>query len=246
MANKLTRMPDAISAGGMKVTDEEAIKEQRGVVWDLVKQVGQSFTQGGSLTRISIPVHIAEPRSYLERIVDGWCYAPVYLKQAAYEEDPVERLKLIITFAIAGLSNTVTAKKPFNPILGETFEADFEDGTNIFCEQTSHHPPVTNWNVVGPNNCYHFYGFGEWSASLRGNSIKGVQKGFHYIDFEDGTKIRYELPDCWARGIMWGERVIEYDGEMVFIDNKNKLVAELKFNPDGGGWFSSWRKKKSN
>jgi hypothetical protein len=241
--SKHTRLPDSVASGGLKVTDEKAIKEQRGVVWDLIKQLGQSLTQGASLTRIAVPVHIAEPRSYLERIVDGWCYAPIYLKRAAEEEDPLERLKLVITFAIAGLSNTVTAKKPFNPILGETFEAQFEDGTDIFCEQTSHHPPVTNWNIEGPNNSYNFYGYGEWCASFRGNSIKGEQKGMHYVDFNDGTQIQYELPACWARGIMWGDRIIEYDGEMLFVDKKNKLVAEIKFNPDGGGWFSSWRKK---
>jgi hypothetical protein len=32
--------------------------------------------------------------------------------------DPIERLRWVITFAVSGLSNTVAAKKPFNPVIG--------------------------------------------------------------------------------------------------------------------------------
>jgi hypothetical protein len=52
-------------------------------------------------------------------VADGWCFAPIYLKQAAIESDPVERMKMVITFAIAGLSNTCCPKKPLNPLLGK-------------------------------------------------------------------------------------------------------------------------------
>lgn len=63
-------------------------------------------------------------------------------------------------------------KKPFNPILGETYQGSFPDGTQIFCEQTSHHPPITAWLVVGPNNAWRLSGSGEWVAAFRGNNIK--------------------------------------------------------------------------
>jgi hypothetical protein len=35
--------------------------------------------------------------------------------------------------------------KPFNPILGETYQGNFDDGTEVYCEHTSHHPPITNF-----------------------------------------------------------------------------------------------------
>jgi hypothetical protein len=192
----------------------------------------------------------------LEMVADGWCYAPLLLKQAAVETNPVERMKLSVAFAVAGLSNTCCVKKPFNPIVGrspctpdfpiflaifaslcslqiltrggwagETMEGFFEDGTQVFCEQVSHHPPVTNWEVVGPGGVYHFSGSGELSASFRANSVKGHQEGIHCIDFPtDGGRITYHLPEVWVRGVAWGERIIEYDGLMVFVDEKNKLV----------------------
>ena len=88
------------------------------VVWELIKQIGQNLTSGTSLTSITLPINISEPRSYLEMVADGWCYAPLFLKQASVEPDPVERMKMVITFAVAGLSNTCVVKKPFNPIVG--------------------------------------------------------------------------------------------------------------------------------
>ncbi len=37
--------------------------------------------------------------------------------------------------------------KPFNPIIGETYQGYWPDGSSIFCEHTSHHPPITNFFV---------------------------------------------------------------------------------------------------
>jgi hypothetical protein len=37
-------------------------------------------------------------------------------------------------------------KKPFNPILGETFQA-FAGDYVIAAEQTSHHPPITHYEM---------------------------------------------------------------------------------------------------
>lgn len=233
------RLPTAAPGGGFLITDEQAISEQRGVVWELIKQLGKTITDGGSLTSIAMPVNISEARSYLERLCDGWCYAPFFLTKASNEVDPIERLKWVVTFAISGLSNTCAPKKPFNPILGETFEATYDDGTQVFCEQSSHHPPITNWEMIGPGKNYHFYGHGEWSASFRGNSVRGRQLGAHIIEFPDGGKIEYHLPDVWVRGVMLGDRIVEYDGEIIFKDAKNNLSARLQFNPDSGGWFWS-------
>jgi len=34
-----------------------------------------------------------------------------------------------------------------------------EDGTNIYGEQTSHHPPVSNYLIEGPDKSYQFSGY---------------------------------------------------------------------------------------
>jgi len=213
------RIPEAEGhAGGYKFKDDFA--EQRGIVWDFFKQIATNLNQAKNLVSLSLPVRIFEPRSYLERITDSWCYATELLYKAALEKDPVERLKLIICFAIGGLHNTCRQKKPFNPILGETYEASYEDGAQIFCEQVSHHPPVTAWQVFGPGNSYKFYGYGEWVASFSVNAVSGQQKGRHVIEFQDGSKIVYNLPQVVLQGVLWGERVMNYEGTINFIDEK--------------------------
>lgn len=43
--------------------------------------------------------------------------------------------------------------KPFNPLLGETYELvthDFE----FIAEQVNHHPPITAWHCKGYNSDY--------------------------------------------------------------------------------------------
>lgn len=77
--------------------------------------------EGKSVVGISLPVRIFEPRSTIERITDWWAFMPIYFRMAARTSDPVERFKLVVTAAIAGLYNGSKQQKPFNPILGETF-----------------------------------------------------------------------------------------------------------------------------
>jgi len=42
-------------------------------------------------------------------------------------------------------------KKPFNPLLGETWQAEQANGgCRIFMEQISHHPPISAFEMIGP------------------------------------------------------------------------------------------------
>jgi len=167
-----------------------------------------------------------------------------FLTKAAQATNPVERFKFCITFILAGMHLTPSYRKPFNPILGETYQASFIDGTQVFCEQTGHHPPVSAWEVFGPNNTWHFWGYGVGSASGRGNTIKGYQTGPSNIDFPDGTRISFTLPVLNIKGIIWGERGMEFSGNLSFKDEKNHLGCDLVFNPETTGIIKSLFHKK--
>eukprot|EP01133_Synstelium_polycarpum_P002256 gene2256-2556_t len=225
--------------GGWKFVDEGELKKQRGVCWELVKSVGNSIIEGKELTNTTLPIQLFEARSFLEKLTDTWCYAPCYLPKAAACTNPVERMKNIVAFTISGLHMTSTLTKPFNPLLGETFQGRFHDGIQVFCEQTSHHPPISNWQMVDKNSSFHYYGQGIWSAGCRGNIVKGYQKGTHIIDFADGTTITWTLPEILIKGIFWGDRVTEFNGKIVFTDEKNKIGCEVTFNPHELGFVRS-------
>lgn len=58
---------------------------------------------------------------------------------------------------VAGLQHVFQSwRKPFNPILGETWQAQLSDGTVMYMEQLSHHPPVTAFHMIGAGTCLPF------------------------------------------------------------------------------------------
>ena len=89
--------------GGLVCTDQEMLDKQKGVLGHVVKQLAVNLMKGLSISHISLPIKIFEPRSSIQRICDLWTFAPTYLKQAAQTDDHLERLKLVITFCISSI-----------------------------------------------------------------------------------------------------------------------------------------------
>ena len=50
-----------------------------------------------------------------------------------------------------GLRRQTSTLKPFNPILGETYQGVYSSGVRVHAEQISHHPPVSSWQVADPD-----------------------------------------------------------------------------------------------
>jgi hypothetical protein len=214
------RIPNAASAGGVGFSDRAELERQRHVVRDMLRQVGSSFIEGKDLVNVSLPIRLFEPRSFLQRLTDDWAYCSTLLKAAAHATDTLDRFKLTIAFAIAGLHKSATMFKPFNPLLGETFQACMpSDGTRIYLEQTCHHPPVTHWRIRAADRSYEFTGFGAYSARVQlfENAIRAQRLGVNVVHFRDGSRIIFWLPYMKIHGIVFGERRLEYLGKAVFL-----------------------------
>lgn len=98
---------------------------------------------GKDLSKIPIPVNFSEPLSMLQRITEELEYSHL-LDTAAECEDQWEQMALVAAFTVTSYSTTATrTNKPFNPLLGETYECDRLDdyGWRSITEQVSHHPP---------------------------------------------------------------------------------------------------------
>jgi len=63
--------------------------------------------------------------------------------------------------------------------LGETLNAHYEDGSRVYCEQVSHHPPVSYLLYYGPKKAYKVYGPILYSAHAGLNSLTVTV--IHYI-----------------------------------------------------------------
>jgi hypothetical protein len=117
-------------------------------------------------------------------MIDRFSFAPVFLRRAGDIEDPYERFKLSIAFNIAGMYLGCNQDKPFNPLLGETFQGYFPDGTKVYVEHSSHHPPIDNFCIYAPNyrvdGAYELYG--TFSGVFRPSLVGGF-RGRSYVRF---------------------------------------------------------------
>lgn len=107
----------------------------------------------------------------------------------------------------------MTQLKPFNPILGETFQAKIGENTFIYVEQTSHHPPIYNFLLENTKKKYRMTGFEEISASTGTNSITARSYGKFIIEFSDinneKSKFRLTTPIVKIGGTLYGDRTFE-------------------------------------
>ncbi|KAL4469803.1 hypothetical protein ABPG72_022123 [Tetrahymena utriculariae] len=227
-----------VSEGGIGCYNKEEIKSQEGLIMELIKRVGKRLIEGKDVVSVSLPVRIFEPRSTIERICDNWAFMPIYLRLASNTQDVIERFRLTIAFAIAGLYNVCKQLKPFNPILGETFQGFWADGTKIEIEHTSHHPPISHFYVQDSQKRYRFHGHYEYKAKLNSaNSVQGSQEGPNHVIFYDGQQIIYRFPPCKITGLLYGTRVLEFYETMTFVDQKNDLECIISF-AEGASFFS--------
>jgi hypothetical protein len=147
--------------------------------------------------------------------VSLWSYTKIHLKNAVNTKDPIERIKWVLCFGICGLCLNLNQRKPFNPLLGETNQGSFEDGTRYYLEHTSHHPPISHFLLEGPNKSYRMYGYYEFCGSFGANSFVSGLRGPCTIEFADGNTLRFNGPDFKIGGSMYGDRTVEPTGSIV-------------------------------
>mmetsp|Transcript_43939 Transcript_43939/g.59615 ORF Transcript_43939/g.59615 Transcript_43939/m.59615 type:complete len:130 (-) Transcript_43939:487-876(-) len=122
--------------------------------------------------------------------------------------DPLVRMKHIVSAYIAGWhcgGMIVGARSPLNPILGETSQREWPDGTKLYCEQVSHHPPISSLLMIGPNNKWKMYGHMELKVNLIGmtfSAVKLTKVGGFTIEFADGAKYEIDDPLGMVEGLL--------------------------------------------
>lgn len=143
--------------------DNVDMKSHGSVITHLLSQV----RIGMDLTKIVLPTFILERRSLLEMYSDFFAHPDLFcgIAEGRTPEDRMVRvLRWYLSSFHAGRKSSI-AKKPYNPILGETFRCHWEldkdksdgdpkpsDGPLPWCndqdltfiaEQVSHHPPIS-------------------------------------------------------------------------------------------------------
>lgn len=123
------------------------------------------------LYKVSFPIKAMSAKSILNAVSAASIHTPVYLSAAAQTDDPLERMKHVITTSMSYIHPTHFFDKPLNPILGETLQGTLLDGSNVYLEQVCHHPPISYMLQCGPNDIYRWYGYSSFSPKAHFNSI---------------------------------------------------------------------------
>ena len=144
-------------------------------------------------------------------------------------------MKLVVAHFISPISILASLSQcriPLNPVLGETLQAEMPTGERMFCEQVSHHPPISAFMLEGANGDYTCYGHASYGSTFSGiNSLALVRNGKTTLKFKDGTTYEFEAPKCILQGLLKGTTTQVFYSSEIITDVTNNIKCEIKFNP---------------
>ncbi|XP_041952940.1 oxysterol-binding protein 1 isoform X1 [Alosa sapidissima] len=188
---------------------------------------------GKELSKIPMPVNFNEPISMLQRLSEDLEYSEL-LDKAAKCQSSLEQLCYVAAFTVSSYSTTVhRTGKPFNPLLGETFELDrrHESGYRSLCEQVSHHPPAAAHHAISDRG---------WTlrqeitlaSKFRGKYLSIMPLGSIHCIFEKSENhYTWKKVTTTVHNIIVGKLWIDQSGEIDIINHKTGDRCHLKFAP---------------
>uniref|UniRef100_A0A8B9Q347 Oxysterol-binding protein n=1 Tax=Apteryx owenii TaxID=8824 RepID=A0A8B9Q347_APTOW len=188
---------------------------------------------GKELSKIPMPVNFNEPLSMLQRLTEDLEYHEL-LDKAVKCESSTEQMCFVAAFSVSSYSTTVhRTAKPFNPLLGETYELDRLDefGFRSLCEQVSHHPPAAAHHV------YSKRGWTLWqeitiASKFRGKYLSIMPLGAIHLEFHSsGNHYVWRKVTSTVHNIIVGKLWIDQSGEIEIVNHKSKDKCQLKFTP---------------
>lgn len=190
--------------------------------------IKKNLFSGKGILNISLPVEIFSCDSNLQKLCESLSMAPDLLEKKACESGvgALGRFKACVAFAFTVSVVYFDIDKPFNPILGETFQG-FIDGCPVYGEQISHHPPISSILFIGRG--YRIYGNIEAKVYVHLNSGEGVNEGFSTIEFDDGGRVVFQTAPGEVSGLAVGDRKFRFKGKTYIMDPKNRLFCAINF-----------------
>jgi len=187
---------------------------------------------GKDLSKIPMPVNFSEPLSMLQRLTEDFEYTEL-LDKAAQCSDSCEQLAYVAAFTVSAYATTsIRTAKPFNPLLGETFEMDRTDdkGWRVLSEQVSHHPPMVAQHCEGRGwRCWQEF---TMSSKFRGKYLQVIPLGISHLEFNDsGNHYTWRKVTTTVHNIIVGKLWVDQSGEMDITNHVTGDKCHLKFIP---------------
>ncbi|XP_067849834.1 oxysterol-binding protein-related protein 5 isoform X2 [Heptranchias perlo] len=216
---------------GETTQTEMVTEENRSLMWTVLKQL----RPGMDLSRVVLPTFILEPRSFLDKLSDYYYHSDL-LSQAALEENAYSRMKQVLRWYLSGFYKKPKGlKKPYNPILGETFRCYWyhpktDSRTFYIAEQVSHHPPVSAFYISNRKDNFCISGSILARSKFYGNSLSAILDGkarLRFINRHEDYIIT--MPYAHCKGLLYGTLTLEMGGKITIECEKTHYKAELEF-----------------
>ncbi|EEA06010.1 oxysterol-binding protein, putative [Cryptosporidium muris RN66] len=220
--------------------------------FNLWASIKDSITK--DISRITIPIQFNEPTSLLQRLAENFEYSNI-LEGASRKLTGIERLLDVTIFSLTPYASSVgRLYKPFNPLLGETYEFSHR-GFRYFAEQVGHHPPVTAYYVehhhtldVAEGTCsaashpntplYRVWGHISDKSRFTGQSLEISVLGNVNITFSGRNDYyTYNRPRLLVHNILLGRLWIEFIGISTIINHSTCEYSIIEYKKSG--WFGS-------
>ncbi|XP_074558409.1 oxysterol-binding protein-related protein 2A-like [Curcuma longa] len=208
-----------------KKLPEPVEKEKSVGLWSLIKD-----NVGKDLTRVCLPVYFNEPLSSLQKCFEELEYSQ--LLDEAYEYgikgNSLMRILKVAAFAVSAYASSIgRICKPFNPLLGETYEADFpEKGIRFISEKVSHHPMLIACYCEGKG--WKFWGDSNLTSKFWGQSIQLDPVGILTLEFDDGEIFQWSKVTTTIYNLIFGKLYCEHHGIMNIKGNR-MFSCQLRF-----------------
>ncbi|KAJ0171292.1 hypothetical protein K1T71_012842 [Dendrolimus kikuchii] len=203
-------------------------------LWNLLyKNIGKDLSQ------ISMPVTINEPLNMLQRLCEELEYSEL-LDSASDCNNPIERMALVAAFAVSSYAASAhrAASKPFNPLLGETYECIRDDRRFRFvAEQVSHHPPISACHAESPR--WIFWQEARIKTKFWGKSMEFQPTGrVHVRLLATGDHYSWNKVTTCVHNLFGGQRWVDQYGDMHIMCHGTDINCKLNFIK-ASSWSSS-------
>uniref|UniRef100_A0A674DPF9 Oxysterol-binding protein n=1 Tax=Salmo trutta TaxID=8032 RepID=A0A674DPF9_SALTR len=181
---------------------------------------------GKDLSRVSMPCGLNEPLNLLQRVSEELEYSEL-LDIANSTEDPFERMLYIGVFSISGYAWATWRNryKPFNPVLGETYESHRKErGFRYIAEQVSHHPPCSAVHAESEN--FTFWQDQQWKNKFWGKSLEIISSGPVNVKLPKyGDHYEWNKVVTCVHNVLSQQRWLEHYGEVTIRNTKSDLCT---------------------
>lgn len=150
------------------------------------------------------------------------------LNEANQLENSMERLAYITAFNLSQFCNIEgRSLKPFNPVLGETYELLTND-FKFMAEQVSHHPPISA--CCGYNANFEMWGDTEVVGQFKKRQLRFKAVGQKYVKLKrTEEKFTMECPTISVHNLILGEMYLDLCESSVMRNVNTGETCEVTF-----------------